>query len=323
MGMLSNNADLIRVIYRAEITAEAIDSSVSEILDNYKKDLADLNYNKNKATVRKIEIISAKLRNAESRDKVYKGILPDDVVSFISQAEDIGGVKSSDIIREYAPIKELGEKSISKIKKKMMFPFGVFLVAVFMFNFLVGEFIPISKAGTIYFSDTSKFVMNNYLYINLIYGAIFAFLFMAIPKKIPLVKKVFSEIEGMLALSTIIILHKLSYSASEMIPLLVSRFKLQKINPRNREVSGLTEMLYRAEFITDLQASDIRNSGSVTGQLGSVLNRIFEEKRESVLLLDEILQEVIKNITVLLIAVPIVGMLVVLGSLFSGVMALI
>lgn len=323
MGMLLNNADLIRVIYRAEITAEAIDSSVSEILDNYKKDLADLNYRKNKATVRKIEIISAKLRNAENRDKIYKGILPDDVVSFISQAENIGGVKASDIIREYAPIKELGEKSISKIKKKMMFPFGVFLVAVFMFNFLVGEFIPISEAGTIYFSETSKFIMRNYLYINLAYGAIFAFLFMAIPKKIPLVKKVFSEIEGMLALSTIIILHKLSYSASEMIPLLVSRFKLQKINPRNREVEGLTAMLYRADFITDLQASDIRNSGSVTGQLGSVLNRIFEEKRESVVLLDEILQEVIKNITVLLIAVPIIGMLVVLGSLFSGVMALI
>ncbi len=323
MGFFGNNADLIRVIYRAEMTAEAIDTSVNEILLNYKTDLSDLNHTKNKDTIQKLGVIASRLQNAESRDRVYKGILPDDVIAFISQAEVIGGIKSSDIIREYAPIKELGEKSLSKIKKKLYFPFGIFLVAVFMFNFLVGEFIPIANAGTIYFSDTAKFVMNNYVYINLAYGGIFGFLFLAIPKKVPLISKVFSEIEGMLALSTIIIFHKLSYSASEMIPLLVTRFKLQKMNPRNREIKGLTAMLYQANYLSDLQASDIRNSGSVTGQLGSVLARVFNEKRESVELLDEILQEAVKNITVLLIAFPIMMMLVVLGALFTGVMALI
>lgn len=325
MGIFKSNADLIRVIYRAEITAEAIDSSVSEILLNYKNDLTDLNYNKNKETIKKIGLIATRLQNAEPRDKVYKGILPDDVISFISQGEQIGGIKSSDIIKQYAPIKELGEKSLKKIKQKLYFPFGIFAVATMLFNFLIGEFIPIANAGTIYFSDISKFIMNNFIMINFVYGGFFAFLFLGIPRKMPLIKKVFSEVEGMLALSTIIILHKLSYSATEMIPLLVSRFNLQKINPRNREIAGLTLMLYQAEYISDLQASDIRNSGSVTAKQGlaSVLERIFKEKQESVELLDEVLQEVIKNVTVLLIVVPILGMLSVLGALFTGVMALV
>ena len=323
MGFLNSNEDLIRIIYRAEITAEAVNTSVSGILENYRADLSELNHNKNREVVKRLGTISKKLQNAEPRELVYKGILPEDVISFISQAETLGGVKASDIIREYAPIKELGEKSLKKIKMKMYFPFGIFVVAVLLFKFLVGEFIPIANAGTIYFSDFSKFVMNNYLYINMAYGAFFAFIFIMIPKKVPLIKKIFSEVEGMLALSTIIILHKLSYSASEMIPSLVSRFKLQKLIPRNKEIKGLTAMLYQANYLTDLQASDIRNSGSVTGQLGSVLTRIFVEKQERVVLIDELLQEAIKNITVLLIAFPIMMMLVVLGALFNGVMALV
>jgi len=323
VGILDSNRDLIKIIYRAEITAEAVNTSVSGILENYRVDLSELNRNKNREIVKKLGSISKKLQNAEPRELVYKGILPEDVISFIAQAETIGGVKASDIIREYAPIKELGEKSLKKIKTKMYFPFGIFVVAVLLFKFLVGEFIPIANAGTIYFSDFTKFIMNNFLYINMVYGGIFVFIFILIPKKVPLIKKIFSEIEGMLALSTIIILHRLSYSASEMIPSLVSRFKLQKLVPRNKEIKGLTAMLYQAKYLTDLQASDIRNSGSVTGQLGSVLNRIFVEKQERVVLIDELVQEAIKNITVLLITFPIVMMLIVLGSLFDGVMALI
>jgi len=312
----------VSIVYRAEITSEVIGKSVAQLLHEYSDALLDLEPKKSRTTSKTLLRIASKLEDAVDKDKVYKGLIPSDILEFIKSASE-KGVKSSSIFKEYAPIKEIGEKALKKFQTKMYFPFIIFVVATFGFNFLVAKFIPIADGGSIPFSETSKWVMHNFLAINFIYGAMFAFVFFVIPRKVPLIKKVFDGIEGMLAMSTIIILYKLSYSSAEIIPILVKRFNLQKLLPREKGIDGLTQMLYRANYISILQASEIRNSGSVTGELGVVLDRTFEEKREEVLLLDEILQEVIKNITIFLIAVPLGFMLYVLANLFGGVMSLV
>lgn len=324
MGLFSSdNTELVRIITRAEITGDVLKTSVSGVIKNYTKDLADLNYNKNKATIQKLNIVIKKLEDAQDRSRVYSGILPKDVLGFISEAEMLGSGKSSHIFKDYLPIKELGEKSLKKLKRKMIFPFVIFALATMIFNVVVGKFLPIAEAGTIDFSTASLFVMKNFLLINMLWGAFFAFFFLAIPKKIPMIKQLFSEIEGMMAVSNVIILHRLSYGASEMIQPLMNRFGLEKFAPRNHDINGLTGMLYKGSLLTDLQASDIRNSGSVTAQLEPALLMVFEEKRENVLLMGEVLDEVVKNMTILLIAVPVFSMLYVIISLLMGAMSLL
>lgn len=316
-----NKKEIIRIVYRAEITGENNTESSKVLLEGYAKDMAELDLAKNRKTVEILKVMAKKLHEGQSRKKVYSGFVPDDVLMFVAEAEDIG-VKAGVIFKQYAPIKELGDKAIAKVKKKMYFPFAIFLFAVLVFNYIVGEFSPLAESGAIKFSALSIFVMDYYLFINLAYGILFASLFIFIPEKLPIVKSLFSEINGMLAVSTMIVLHQLRYASVDMIPILSRRFDLARFNPNRRDIEGLTRMLYRGKLLTDLEASEIRNSGSVTGEGGlkKVFSSIFVEKKENVMLLDEMLQEVVKNLTIFLISVPIFIMLYVIFSLFDGVL---
>lgn len=315
--------ELRDLIYDAEVTAEDLGDSVPLLLSQYAETYKDLEPLKSKKIVARMERIADRVRAVdEEKDIIYRGIVPPDILGFMKIANDTS-VKSSSIFKEYSPIKELGDSALRKFQTKMYLPFIIFVIGTFSFNFLVSEFIPIAEGGSIPFSKLSIWVMHHFLAINFIYGAIFAFVFFGIPKKVPLIKKVFDGIEGMLALATIMILYKLKYSSTEIIPVLVERFNLYKIRPKDDDMIGLTRLLYDANFITVPQASQLRNTGSVTANLGKRLERIFKEKKEDVLLLDEVLQEVIKNITIFLIVVPLGLILYVLGNLFMGVMSLV
>ncbi|HHO42560.1 MAG TPA: hypothetical protein ENN12_04290 [Epsilonproteobacteria bacterium] len=322
MGVFTPRKDLVRIIYRAELTSSKLGGSVSDRLDRYVKDLIDLDFRNNKQTIKQLKRISSRLKKGENKYRVYQGILPNDIVSFMKEAED-KGVKSSKIIEEYAPIKQMGDSALMKVKKKMYFPFVIFFIAVFMFDYLIGELAPIIHSGSIPFPESMKSVMEHYKVINFSYGLFFAFLFLVIPQKLPLIKKIFHEINGLLAMATIMILHNLSYASSEMKPILIKSFKLKRKSWKNDGMDGLTKMLFQEGLLTSLQASEIRNSGSVTGELYVVLKFIFEEKRENVKLLDETIQEVVKNFTIFLIAMPLFTMLAILGSLFSGIISLL
>ena len=309
--------DLIKRIYRAEVNAEVnSDKSASNYLEDYAEDFLSFD-KKSKRVPMEMRKIASELRKGKRRAQVYRGLISDDIVTFLETSEH-KGVKASMIFQRYAPIKEMGESVKRKVRGKLVVPLAILLVFIGIIEFIMGTFKEIHADGTIAFSDLSLFIMNYFLPVVLIYALIFAYLLVIIPDKLPMLKKVFGEINGMLALASMDIMHYISYDAGSMILPIKRQFKIKRNHPR-RDIFGLTDILYHEGFISKDQGSELRR----TRDLEEGIKIALKEKKEIVENLGETVQDAVKEITTLLLALPLFMVLEVLSDMMMSATTLL
>jgi len=307
--------DVLRVIYRSEISAPQMGVSSIELLKNYAHELRN-----NKKLSAKITGLARQLEKNKSKDLVYREFLDDDIYELLKDSIK-RQIPAHEIFSGYVPFKEMGEQLISSIKKKLYVPMIVFTLLTIGLNFTIKSFAEIAETGVINFTDMSTFLMNNYLLVNFSFGAFAGYWLMLSPEKVPIIKKVFHKIKGMLALSTVRTMYEMSYASGEIRKTLIRQFDIKEKKSKKRtkggalgEIDILLQLLKDEDFVSDIQSAELKMS-SARGDVEKGVALILKEKENEIKDLNTVVDSVITNVSMLLLAPPIVIMVMVLLEL--------
>jgi hypothetical protein len=131
----------------------------------------------------------------------------------------------------------------------------------------------------------------------------------------PMLKTIFDKLNSMLTLSTIKTMTDIGYSPGETIPILTKQYNLKKSKKQN-DASGLMVLLSQNNFIDAYEGADLKISIS-NGNFTDALKRLLKERLDNIQALNETVSEVIKNMTVLLIAIPLILTMTVLADVMA------
>jgi hypothetical protein len=301
--------NLIQRIYRAEVKAEEdSNKSVSTYMEDYAEDFLSFEPKETRVPY-ELKKLAKEIKKGKRGYEVYDGLISEEIITFLKTSE-AKGVKASMVFARYAPIKEMGERAMRGVRRKLIVPMGLLVLFILGIYYIMGTFREIYEDGVIPLGDSAVFIMDHFVAITVIYAAIFAYLLIIIPQKLPGLKKIFANINGMLALASMDIMHYISYDAGQMIMPIRQQFKIKRNHPR-RDIFGLTDILYHEGYITKDQGSEMRRET----ELSVAIERALEEKKETVEGLNEVVQDAVKELSLLLLALPLFLMLYVLANL--------
>lgn len=314
MSLFGNEKEKVaEILMRAELVSQKNGTSVFETIELYSNEIKK----EEKKASSILMKIAKKLRFGKKRWVAYKGYLDDDLLKLLSIASS-KSIASGVIFSNFAPIKEISMKYKKSIKSGFYAPLIQFVALSFVFNFVVSEFKILNSMGNTHLSSASMFIIDYFLYITFAITAIIGYFFFIKPTSLPLLKGVFNKLDSMLALSTVSTMFDVGYSSSDVFPLIVKQFKIKKSSSYGKNAGGLVKLLRVNEYINSFESADIKLSIE-NGTLEESISGILKSRLDEVDLLRDMVKQVVSNISLSLIALPVF----MAGSVFIDVLTLI
>lgn len=304
-SLFSNKQEISKMILRAELSAPRSGVSVFDMLGEYAKEIEK---DKPKIAI-KLQEVSRRMRRGEKRWNIYKNYVDSDILNLLEMAEQ-KSIPASKIFQTYIPIKELSEKYIKSIKNSLKSPLGIYLLLSVVFSFVVEKFRIVDTVGNAHLSSTALFIIDNFLAVT---GGILVFIVYALliaPQTMPLLKGIFKKLNSMLVLSTTLTMFEIGYSSAEIISILAKQFNL-KVKRQQKDSKLLVMLLKENRFVDTYEGADIK-IGIVHGSLKDTLQRILEDRLEDAEGMKDIISDVVKNISLAMMAIPIVMTMIVM-----------
>lgn len=284
------------LIYEAEVIATKSGMSVVEVLER------NLKTKPNPYVRRAVQ----KLKKGKPRDIAYKGILPDDVLKFVREAEK-RGVSPDLVFENYVTVRRDIEEVERKITGAVLSASFIYIIYMLIVIFLL---LYIRKQLSFLKIDTS-FVDRAVLFSILLGWVPPALLFFAvkyIPDKIPVLSKVYNFIRAtqyLLLMKTM--LHDLSLPSSDLFEVVRSldrrAGKIARMLPKTkRNIEGVLIMLSR--YFTDVERMVLAMSVE-HGREKEVIEALVNKKRGMLEERTRRFSEILGRISQFLIAVPV------------------
>lgn len=288
-----------QIIVRAEINTPKIgQGGVAFLYDHY---IDALKKSKKNASVIKIlNRIKKRIAGGAKRHSAYKGFLPDDVLTFL----DIGDKKNVDpskIFERYAPVKKKADAISNSIKRKMRIPLIVYIFGVLGVYKLITVFRGIRDDGAIPFHGMSATFLDHYVLITVAYGIVFAFLFLAIPEKLPFIKKVYNRIRAIFILASVEVYNLVGVSASEIADEVAKQYKFRRRG--GHDTSALIRLLTEEKVIDDLQGAELGIHAG-RGEMQAAISEILDDELREVDMMSEAINSAIGSLSLLLLLLP-------------------
>ncbi len=292
-----------RVIYRSEVAAPRMGVSSIELIEGYAKELKE-----DKPVYTQLMLVTKALSKGRSKDLVYSKYMDDDILALLKDSIK-RSIPTADIFEGYVPYKELGTKTVKSIKKKMYVPLGIFALLVLGLNGTIDNFLIIQESGIISFTTIMNFLMNYFLYVNAAFGAFVGYWLIKKPHKVPVVKDIFLQINGMLSLSTVRTMHSMSYSSVEILKTLMKQFpetkkRSKKLSKTRENIDLMLQFLKDKKFLSDVQSAELKISGK-RGEIREGVNIILKEKETEVKDLSQIVDSLVEKVSLVLLGPPI------------------
>ena len=306
---------VLKIIYRSEIQAPEIGVSSMQLLGFYATEMKQ-----DKKLYQRLTAMRKKLDKGTPKDVVYGEYLDDDIKALFKDSIQ-RQIPPAEIFSGYVPFKELGEKSIASVKKKLYVPLGIFVLVTFALNETVGNFLEIGESGLVKFSPIMSFLMEHYLMANLLFGAFVGYWLIVKPENAPIVKKVFHKIKGMLALSTVKTMNAMGYQSDEIMKTLTKQFPKNKKNKkggRKKDIDALLSFLRDRDFVTLIQSAELKMRAS-REEVEVGIEEILNEKEDEIKDLNHIIDAVVSNVSLALLAPPLLIVVISLLELMVGV----
>lgn len=311
MALFGNNKEEIaNIIIRAEVLAAQNGTTSFILLHQYAGELEK----ENKKLARDIRKLSKKLKQGLKRHDAYKQYLDDDILRLLKFSEE-KSVSAGTVFEKYSPVKEKTTTYLKAIKKGLRTPLVIYTIMALVFSSVVSKFKIINEVSTKKLSTTSLFILDNYLLICGIILIFFIYFFIFIPQKMPLIKNIFSKLRSLLALSSVVTLMDIGYGSADVIPAITKQFDLKKGKHRTMNATALVELLKLNKIVTVFESADIK-IGIEMSSLKETAAQILRRKMEDVETLNKEVAEILKNVSILLTAIPVLlAMIVFLESL--------
>jgi hypothetical protein len=307
--------ETVRVIYRAETQAPSIGVSVPSLLNRYAEELERYGKKQEKEVSRRLRSLARKIEEGTPSWQVYKGVLPEDIVSLLREASDAKSVPPQKIFEEYVPLKEMGEQALRSTRRKLYFPLALFFISVYALKGTVDVYLNIGTSGGQSFPPALTFVLENFLPINFAIGFFLVILFMFFPDKLPGFKSIFRAINGFLALGIIKVMNAFTFSPEEIIEVVEKEFTNKKILGRN--IDALANLLRISKILSPAEAVEVKISAE-NGRMGEGINLILEERKQSIQDLNDMLQSAVGVISILILAIPVSMVVMAMGQMLMN-----
>ncbi len=301
------------VIMRAEIISLESGVSIFETLEAYANELKK----SDKKVSFALKEISKKIRNGQKRWDAYKKYLDEDILKLLKTSEE-KSIPAGEIFHKYAPVKEMAEGYIRSIKSGLKSPIVMYILLSGIFSFVVSNFKVINSVSDKKMSAYSMFVMDHYILITGAILAFFVYMFYFIPEKMPILKSIFSKLNALLALSTVVTMFEMGYGAAATTPIVAKQFGLKRKKRNQKNAAAMVEMLRDNKIINAVEGADIK-IGIEHGEFKRAMNSILNNKISDVDSLNKEVSKIMDNISVLMTAIPVI----IAVSVFVEVMAIV
>lgn len=314
---MSVKKDIADIIIQTELkTAEA--GVGAEAL--YRRYADEIKKEKPKISAELKEIYT-KLQKGKKKYEVYKKYLDDDVIQLIKIADE-KSMSSSDIFKEYAPIKTMAETQIRSIRRSLIFPVLIIVFATLGMGAVITKMKGIAQMG-IEVNPAVRFVMENFYVINVAFLTLFIVGLFLYPHKMPVLKKLFAVLNAIITLSIVKIMYTMTIPSKDIMETIL---KYHKYKPKRRYKNGgaadLVDLVKEMGFIDPIEAADIKMEADYS-DFNAGVERILHKKMEDAKDMRELGSEAVKNVTVMAMAVPVIMMMSVIIGVMMAVMDMV
>ena len=307
--------DILKIVYRSELTSKKMGISSFELIENYAKALKE-----NKRIYFFLKKIVKDLKTGQHKDIVYKDLMDKDIITLLRESR-LKQIPSETIFKEYIPLKNIGERTMSSISKKLYVPFFIYAMLVLGLNSTMKSFLGVADYGVVNFGSVQLWMMENFIWINMAIGFVFAFFLLVIPTKTPIIKKVFLKIKGMLALSTIRTMSEMAYTSKDMVETIIKQFEIKEKKKKSlKSLNNIEKLiiLMKDEKMIDLLEGAELKLGAETGEFAESINLLLDEKKLEVESLQEMVNSIVGTLSMLLLTPPVFMIVSVLTTLMAN-----
>ncbi|MDD4969846.1 MAG: hypothetical protein PHT07_10505 [Paludibacter sp.] len=303
------------IILRAESVASRAGTDHMQILEEY---AASLKKSEPTLSAKAINI-SRKLAGGGKRWNVYRDFLDQDILMLLKMASE-KNITAGKIIEDYLPIKRITSEYRNTIKKNLVMPTAITLLVIIALGYVNGELKKIVDSGMMHISDTSYMLMDHFYLMNLSFVGFFAVLLFVFPRYVPILNKVYRELDAMQALALINTLLKVNYASIEIIPVLKKQFAIT-FSPKRQDIDGLIEILTVGKLVTALEAAELKVTTTQSDPKKAIEMLVNDRKKEAENL-TQMAGKMVNTITLFMMATPILFMVSALSSMLQAAVAL-
>lgn len=303
------------IILRAESIAARAGTDHMQILEEYSKSL------RKTAPVLSAKAIniSKRLSNGGKRWHVYKDFLDQDILLLLKMASE-KNITAGKMIEDYLPIKRITNDYRRTIKKNLLMPTFITFFIVLALGYVNGELKKIVDSGMMHVNDFSYTLMNNFYVFNLSLVGFFVTVLFLFPRFVPILNKVYRELDSMQALALINTLLKVNYASIEIIPLIKKQFDLQH-NCKRQDIDCLIEVLISGKLVTPLEAAELKVTTMQSDPKRAIEMLVAERKKEADSM-TQVAGKIVNTLTMLMMASPVLFMVSTISAMLQSAMAL-
>lgn len=263
--------------------------------------------------------LAKKLSAGGKRWTVYKDYLDNDVLMLLKIGAD-KNITAGRMIEDYMPIKRIIADFRNTIRSNLLTPIVVTFIAIFILGYINTELKKNIDSGFMKVSEFSYMLMDNFYLFNFTMAIAFTVILFAFPKYVPVLNKVYRELDSMQALSLVNTLLKVNHHSVEIIPIIKSQFKIEHV-PRRNDMEGLIEVLLDGKLITIFEAAEIRVSAARTSPQRAI-SLIVEERKKVADRVTQIAGSIVSVAVKLLLTSPVLFTLSMFNALLQGAIAM-
>lgn len=287
-----NREKIEDTIFHAELMAESSKQDISAIYIKY------ANRIKNDFIADEIRHIARQIKGNHKKVTVYQEYLSSELIRMLELTTK-EKIAPGPIFTEYAPIRRLAQKNKNKIKSALAIPMGIYLFVIFLLSTVMSN-VEQAKSN-IDFSAVSLFMFDYFFVLNIIIFIGVAFSFFVIPHKVPILSRAFQKIDALVAVALTTSLMNL-IPVKDIIPLIKKRFSLSMEKGRG-DIAELVGVLEYGKFISGHDAADLEIA-MLYGDVNKMLLEKKEDKNEDAKQFGDIVGDLVKTLSNLLIALP-------------------
>lgn len=306
--MFFNRAAIENVIFKAELMVAASKIDPSIVIGKY----AD-KYAKSKPFASgELKSIARRLKANHPKQKVYAEYVDRTILSLLEIA-DQKGLPTSTILEEYAPIRKIALNNQGRIKSALTMPLVLFVLIVLVLGVIADQ---LGTARTaIEFSPVSLFFMDNFTLFNAVLFVALIVGFFIYPRKIPVLSTVYRKLDSLLAVALVETMHVAGLSSSQIIPVVRHQFSIP-YKKGNGELEQLVAILGESRLLNTEDMADMELAMSY-GQFNQTLTEIKEQKVEEAKQFSDVVGDVVKNFSLLVMAAPIFQYVIIILDLVT------
>lgn len=306
INMFFNRSTIEEVLFESELMVATSKIDVSIVINAYASKLAA----SKPFASEELKSITKRLKGNQNKFNVYEEYVDPSIISLLKIA-DQKGLSASTVLKEYAPIRKISVRNYSRIKSALTMPMVIFLAITMILSSIASK---LGDARTaIDFSPVSLLLLDNFISINMFLFIILIGAFFVFPRKIPLLSKIYQKLDSLLAVSLAQTMYSAGLSSKDIIPMLRRQFKIHDEKGRG-DIAELVKLLGDNKFLTPNEMADLELAMDY-GQFDPMLSEKKEKKVEDAKQFSELIGEIVKNFSTVVVAVPILQFVIIVMDL--------